>query len=216
MTDIDAEHQDLLSVLSTKEADIEGLAREALDDRELISQLMQALTSSEERIGYNSLRVLLFVSEERPDLLYPQWDFFVDLLGGDNTYFKLRGAHLITSLTRVDSENKFDKIFDRYYSLLDDRSVVAATQIAANSGKIARAKPALQNRITDRLLSIDTTHHNQERRDRIKGYVIDSLGEYFEQVEDKQRILAFVEEQLESKSPSTAKKAKGFLKRWAN
>jgi hypothetical protein len=44
--------------------------------------------------------------------------------------------------------------------------------------------------------------------------VIEAFDEYFEQARDKNKILEFVNRQLESKSPKTSRKAKYFLKKW--
>jgi hypothetical protein len=116
----------------------------------------------------------------------------------------------------LDKERNFDKIFDKYYNLLDDKSIIPAGHVAGNSGKIARARPELQTKITDKLLNIDETHHEPERRELIKGYAIESFGEYFEEAKNKLEIIEFVKEQLNSKSPRTKKKAKEFLKKWGN
>ena len=43
--------------------------------------------------------------------------FFVNLLSSDNTYHKLSAIRIIANLTKIDTENKFEKIFNRYYDL---------------------------------------------------------------------------------------------------
>ena len=200
--------------LTEKEIDLTSLAQQASHDQELLLQLVAGLSDRQERVGYNCLRVLMLVAEEHPELLYPSWDIFVDLLRSDNTYFKLRGANLIAAVAGVDTDGRFESIFDEYYDLLDGRSVIASAYIAGNSGKIARAHPELQGRITERLLSIDRTHHPPDRQDLIKGHAIEAMGEYFRGSEDKEAILEFVRGQLGSKSPRTRKKAKEFLGQW--
>ena len=82
------------------------------------------------------------------------------------------------------------------------------------SGKIARAKPALRAKITERLLSIDKT--GQKHKDLIKAGAIESFGEYFGDSEDKEKILVFVRQQLNGESPKTCKIAKQFLERWGD
>jgi hypothetical protein len=206
----------MLPDLNKKEVDLASLARRASRDQEFLSRLVAGLSGRQERVGYNCLKSLMLVAEERPELLYPHWNAFVDLLCSDNTYFNLRGANLIAAVVCVDSDNRFERIFDEYYDLLDGRSVIAAAYIAGNSGKIAAAHPEIQGRITDRLLNIDQTHHPLERKDLIKGHAVEALGEYFEESADKVTILEFVRGQLESKSPRTRKKAKEFLKEWGD
>jgi len=205
----------MLPDLNKKDVDLVPLARQASEDHGFLSELVEGLSDKRERVGYNCLRALFLVADERPELLYPHWETFVKLLRSQNTYFKLRGANLIAGVIAADTENRFERIFGQYYALLDDKSVIMASYIAGNSGKIARAKPGLRSRITSRLLSIDETLHPPERRDLIKGHAVEALGEFFQESHDKSRILEFVRAQLVSTSPRTRKKAQEFLKRWA-
>jgi hypothetical protein len=206
----------MLSDLDKKEVDVESVAKQALKDENLLAALLEGILSKNDTRRYNSFKVLLLISEEHPEVLGPQWGFFVDLLRSDNTYHKSSAINIIANLASADRAGRFERIFDRYFELLDDRSVVTARYVARNAGKLARSKPHLQERITERLLDIDKTHHHQERKDLIKADVIESFEEFFEESPDKERILAFVEEQLECTSPKTRKEAKRFLKRWGN
>jgi hypothetical protein len=206
----------MLPDLSEKDVDLDSLAQRASEDPASLSRLLAGLSDKQERVGYNCLRALLLLAEENPLVLYPYWDMFVELLRSENTYFKLRGANLIAAIISVDSEDRFQEIFDEYYALLDGKSVIAACYVAGNSGRIANAKPQLRAEITARLLSIDDTHHPPERRDLIKGHAVEALGEYFEDSGDRSKILEFVRAQLESESPRTRKKAREFLKRWGD
>jgi len=206
----------MLADLNRKEVDLACLAQQASDNQESLSELVAGLSDRQERVGYHCLKALMLLAEERPDLLYRHWDVFVDLLRSDNTYFKLRGANLIAAVVCVDTDNRFERIFEEYYELLDGKSVIAAAYIAGNSGRIATAHAELQSRITDRLFSIDQTHHPPDRKDLIKGHAVEALGEYFQESDDKVAILEFVRGQLEGKSPRTRKKAKEFLERWGD
>ncbi|MFC1941414.1 hypothetical protein ACFLWL_03320 [Chloroflexota bacterium] len=205
----------MLSDLSTNEVGVDSLAERALKDEERLSGLLEGILSKKEAIRYNSFKALLLISEEHPEVLYPRWDFFAGLINSANTYLKYIAIYIIANLTRVDTESKFEKIFNQYYNLLDDRSIIPAGHVAGNSGKIAKAKPELQVEITSRLLGIDKTRHKPERKDLIKSYAIESFSEYFEEADDKNEIIEFVEKQLISKSPKTRKKAKEFLEKWA-
>ncbi len=193
-----------------RKTDTERLAKEAVKDRKLLSELLEGLLSKKDETRYSSFKVLLLVSEEYPEVLYPEWDFFADLIDSDNAYHKLIAVRIIANLTRADTENKFEGTFDKYYDLLND-SVIVAGHLTANSGKIAKAKPRLQTEITDKLLNIDKT--KQKHKDLIKAGAIEAFDEYFEEAENKQKILEFVKEQLNCESPKTRKKAKVFLKK---
>jgi hypothetical protein len=199
--------------LQKKEADIEAIAGKALKDDKLRGEILENLWSKNETIRYNSYKVLLFLAQEHPETLYPKWDYFVRFLGSENTYHKLSAIKILANLTRADNKRKFEKIFEQFYSLLEDRSYITAAYLAGASGIIAKAKPKLELRITNKLLGIDKTHHEPERRDLVKAYAIEAIAEYFDNARNKSRILDFVEEQLKSKSPKTRKVARDFLQR---
>lgn len=206
----------MLEDLNNKNLNIESTAQKALKDENVQSELLENLKSKNETIRYNSAKTLWLISEKHPEVLYPQWDYLVELLSSENTYHKCSAISIVASLTNADTKNKFEKIFDKYFSLLDDKSMITAFYIAANSGKIANAKPKLQAKITNKLLSIEETHHEQQRRNLIKSAAIESFDEYFEEAENKEKIIEFVKKQLECKSPKTKKIAKEFLKKWGN
>jgi hypothetical protein len=199
--------------LNNKNINIKAIAKKALKDDKLLAELLDNLWSKNETIRYNSHKVLCLISQEHPRILYPQWDYFAQFLKSDNTYHKLSAIHILANLIKADTKGKFEKMFDRFYGLLDDKSFITAAYLAGASGKIARAKPKLQAKITNRLLSIDKTHHQQERKDLVKASIIEAFEEYFEQTRNKKRILEFVEKQLNCESPKTRKTAKEFFKR---
>jgi hypothetical protein len=199
--------------LNNKNINIKAVAEKALKDDKLLAELLDNLWSKNETIRYNSHKVLCLISQEHPRILYPQWDYFAQFLKSDNTYHKLSAIHILANLIKADTKGKFEKMFDRFYRLLDDKSFITAAYVAGASGKIARAKPKLQAKITNRLLSIDKTHHDPERIDLVKGSIIESFKEFSEESKNKKKIMEFVKKQLKSKSPKTKKIAKDFIER---
>ena len=204
----------MLVDVSKKTVNVKRVAKRALQNKRVLAELLENLLSKKETIRYNSYKVLLWLSQERPKALYANWDNLSKHLGSDNTYHKLSAIHLLANLTRVDKEQKFERIFDQFYGLLNDKSFITAAYVADVSGKIAKAKPKLQTKITNRLLSIDKTHHDPERIDLVKGAIIESFGEYFDQAKNKKKIVDFARNQLKSKSPKSKKMAKEFLKQF--
>jgi hypothetical protein len=204
----------MLPELKDKNANIERVAENALSDKKLLSELLDGLKSKAETYRYNCYKVLMLLSKSHGEILYPAWDYFVELLHSDNSYQKMSAVHLLTNLVKVDTEDRFHKIFDSYYSLLDDKSVIVAIYVAQNSSQIVKAKPHLENRITNTLLNIDKTHHPKGRKELIKAGVIEAFIEYFPDSRNKARIMEFVKKQQDSASPKTRKLAKAFLKQW--
>jgi hypothetical protein len=126
----------------------------------------------------------------------------------------MSATHLLANLVNIDTENRFEEIFDLFYGLLDDRSMVVAYYVAQTSAKIIRAKPEMESRIIGRLLAIDETHHPAGRKELIKAGIIEAFDELFDDTGIRPEILNFVREQLGSESRKTAKLAKAFLEKW--
>ena len=197
-----------------KTKDVRNLAKKGID-AEKLSEALEGVLSKKDEIRFNSFKILMHVSEEQPKVLYPKWDYLADLLDSDNHYQRYISINVLANLAVVDTENKFEKIFDKYFSNIEGDRTMVAGQAALNSGKIAKVKPNLQTKITNRLLNIDRTHRGKQI-DLIKAYVIEAFNEYFEESSDKKKILGFVKAQLESKSPKAKKLANEFLKKWKN
>ena len=204
----------MLNEMDDNNVNIEVVAEEALKNENLLSELLDGLKSKKETLRYNCFKVLMRISEEHGSVLYPEWDYFVELMSIDNAYQKLSGLQIIANLARVDTDNRFEEIFDSYFGLLGSKGTIVAAYIAMNSGKIAKAKPHLQVRITDILLNIDKIHTGKQI-EMIKGSVIESLDKYFEEAENRDAIVEFVKNQLNSESPKTREQAKEFFSKWA-
>jgi hypothetical protein len=206
----------LRTLANEKDADLEEATQLAMTDGEALQEMLKGIVSKQDVYRYNCFKVLLQISEKEPAILYPEWDYFVGLLDSSNSYHRSISLRIIANLTRVDTEKTFDDIFDPYFDLLDDEKVITARYLAGSAAAIARHKPYLQSRITKRLLGIDNTHHEEGRKDLIKGDIIQTLETLFEDSAANEEILAFVEAQRESSSPRTRKIAKAFLKKHPN
>jgi hypothetical protein len=190
-----------------------SMAGKALAKRQGLLDLLEGIQSKDDKTRYTSLRALLYVIEDQPALLYDEWNRFVGLLDSPNAYQRYIATYLIAGLTKADAENRFQKIFDKYFALLDDASVMVAAHVAGNAAGIVEVKPELEPRITNRLLSVEKTHHDPSRKQLINGYAIESFSKYYGQAREKRKILDFVRKQLKSKSPRTRKIAKQFLQK---
>jgi hypothetical protein len=198
--------------LSRKGLDPGRVAAAALVDEALLSALIANLRCKKETVRFNSSEALLLISRNRPEILYSRWDDFCSLIEGDNTYWKCSGIPILANLVRVDGKRKFDKYRKTYFGQMDDRkSFIPAAYLARSMPAIVEARPDLEPEITKRLLGIDKTRHDPQRRDLVKYDIIEAFDRYFERAGDKKRILAFVKKQLGCDSPKTRKTAKRFL-----
>jgi len=198
--------------------DPETMAQHALHHERALQDLLDGISPKTQKsfIRESSSKAVLYLSQQHPEVLLPHWAYFVRLLKSDNGFSKYVAIHAIANLVTAGDEGRFDRSFKTFYQLLDDDSVMVASHVAGVSGQIARAKPHLQPKITQRLLNISHTHFPAERQALIVSYAILSLDEYFADTtaRDQGRILAFVQQQIDCASPKTRKLAKDFIKKW--
>ena len=159
------------------------------------------------------------LSEEHPEKLYPYFDLFIDLLDSKYRILTWNAFAIIANLTRVDTDKKFDAIFDNYYSFLDNDYMVTVANVVGNSGKIALAKPYLIPKITEELLKVEdistSPHLTEECKRVIAQHAIKTLDLFFDRIDQKERVISFVEACLGSPRKKLRTTAENFLKKWS-
>jgi hypothetical protein len=206
---------ELLQKLASKSITKEELLRKVKQDFNLLPEILNGVSSSKAAIRYGCAKVLMDLSEERPEKLYPYMDYFINLLESKYRILTWNAMAIIANLAKVDEDKKFDAIFDKYYSFLNDAYMVTVANVVGNSGKIALAKPYLIQKITNELLkveSISTTPHLTEECKRvIAEHAIKSFALFFDKIEQKEKVISFVERHLNSPRKTLRKTAEEFL-----
>ena len=192
----------------------ERLATKASKDGTVLSEVVKGVSSDKAKIKYCCAKVLRILSQTDPEILYPKWNSIVDMLDFENTFLRANAVLVIANLTKVDSRNRFEKLFNRYYELMNDKSMITTGNLVGMSGVIVAAKPELETKITNKLLSIDRTHHGSECQNVIKANAIKAFDEYFGESRSRKKILDFVRGELKNTRPSTRRRAEDFLKKW--
>jgi hypothetical protein len=204
--------------LSQKGADREAIAAEVLKRPEMIPVLLEGLAAKKVNIKYGAEKVLRLVSEKRPELIYPHFDRFVELMEEENKFLKWGAIMIIANLVAADAEQRFEKIFDRYFAPISGPVMVTAANIIGGTAKIARAKPALTERIVSAILKVEKARYlmheelSPECNNVVCGHAIEALAEIYDQIRDKKRVRDFVHRQLASSRPAVQKKARAFFK----
>lgn len=203
----------MIPELQKKDIDPKEYAEKIIKKPDLIKQYLDGLLSKNETYRYNCFKVIFIVSEENPDILYPYWEFFENHLRSKNNYHKMSAVLIIANLTSVDKEKKFERLFDEFYGYLKSEKTITSIYIVKSSGKIAKSKPHLITKITKILLNIEKIHPGKQI-ELVKSAVIESFSDYFEKIENKKEVIAFVKKQTNSDSPKTRKIAKDFLNKY--
>ena len=203
----------ILFDLIDKKISVEEAALDAIKNEKVLSELLEGILSKKDEIRFNSHQVLLHISEKNPEVLYTKWDYLSGLLNSDNHFHRYIAINLLANLVKIDKANKFEADFNKYFDNIAGEKTMVAGQAAMNAGKIAKAKPNLQTKITDILLNIDQIHQGKQT-ELMKAHAITAFNDYFEEAMNKEKIIDFVNKQLESKSPKARTAAKEFLKKW--
>jgi hypothetical protein len=209
---------ELLKKLAAKTLTKDELRRKVEHDFSLLPTLLTGLSSPKAAIRYGCAKILMDLSAEYPEKLYPYMDTFVLLLGSKYRILTWNAMAIIANLAKVDREQKFEAVFDRYYSFLNEEYMVTVANVVSNSGKIALAKPYLIPKITEKLLTVEnlsvTPHLTDECKRVIAEHAIGAFDLFFDKVEQKEKVLAFVERQLNSSRKHLSVQAESFLKKW--
>ena len=203
----------LIRALHEEQSDIDALAKTVTGNSEAVKLVIDGLTFPVETYRYNCNRLIVRVAEISPQDVYPYWDRLGELLDSSNTYHRCSAINILPHLIPADGGSRFDRIFDKLFSRLDDESVIPPCYLARNCPIIASHRPDLVQRIVNELLAIDVTHHKTGRKDLIKADIILALDQLYGRVENPVELLRFVEAQLNCSSPKTRKAAKAFLEK---
>lgn len=195
----------------------ENIAILTLKDISLLQHVLDGATSSNKRVKNAAAKTLKIISAKEPQMLYPKFDFFVDLIKGEDTILKWIAIDVIGNLSYVDTENKIDKkILKKFYKLLSDEVMITSGHSIDNLWKIALNKPRYQKEITAHLLEVDSIERNEECRRILAGKVILAFTQYFDLIDDKnkEKILSYAKGHLNSSRHATKNKAKTFLQKF--
>ena len=208
----------LAQALIDKNLTKEGLLSRVKQNFNLIPLLFEGVSHPKAAVRYGCSKVLMDLSKEYPEKLYQYFDFFVNLLDSKYRILTWSALAIIANLARVDTDNKFDDIFVKYYSFLDDEYMVTVANVVGNSGKIALAKPYLVPEITAKLLKVQnlstTPHLTEECKRVIAQQAINSFDEFFDKINQKGQVFSFVNLYVKSPRKKLKIRAEKFLKKW--
>jgi hypothetical protein len=188
------------------------LARKAIQNPRLLPGIMEGLQAGQPRIKYGCAKTLRLIGEQRPEQLYPHWDFFVRLLDHENKILQWDAAFVLSHLARVDADDKFGTVFNKYFSPLSGPVMITAANVIQGGARIAQAKPHLADRIATEVLRVGKARYQtRECRNVAIGHAILALREMFPLLRRPAPVVQFVRRQMRNPRPATRKKAEHFL-----
>jgi hypothetical protein len=166
------------------------------------------------RVRLGASKSLREASERAAESVYPHFDFFVGLLSSKNHILKWNATLTLANLAAVDGEGKLDRIMDLYLAPIDGPHMIDAANAICGAAAIAVAKPHLAAAIARRILAVERAGYaTPECRNVAIGHAIHALDRFFDALDDKNSVLAFVRRQAENPRPATRAKAERFLRK---
>ncbi len=176
--------------------------------------MFEELSSSDPKTKYGAAKAILGQAKTDPASLYPHAKFFEDLLECDNNILKWTAIDVVGSLAAVDTEARIAKNTGRLVSFLSAGKMITANHAIAALARFAQAYPRRREAITGELMKVERCEYDTEEcRNIALGNVVLALDSYFDDIRDKQGVVAFVERQTANSRNATAKKARAFLKK---
>jgi hypothetical protein len=189
------------------------LARKAILKPSLLPDITKGLEAEKPRVKYGCAKALRLISEQRPDMLYPHFGFFANLLDHRNKILQWDATFVLSQLARADAQNEFAAIFEKYFSPIGGPVMISAATAIQGGARVARAKPGLADRIAVEILKVARgRYQTPECRNVAIGHAIVALGEMLPLLSDAAPVLRFVRRQTRNSRPATRKKAAQFLK----
>jgi hypothetical protein len=204
-------NDEIVMLARKKGLGVKEIALRAAGRNNLLALILKNTRSKNDTLRYNCYQILLAISSSDPSALYPHWDALTEMLDSPNNFFRYQAIYLIANLLSADTEGRFDQISEKYFGLIHSDSIMIASHLALNAGKIARAKPELRPMITALLLDAGKKSFGKKNGELLRSYIIEAFGQYAENGNGSDPIRAFVSNQLECSSPKTRKTAKSFL-----
>lgn len=210
----------LLQKLADKSMTKKELLRKVRQNFSLLPIVLKGTASSKAAIRYGCAKVLMDLAEEHPEKLYPHMDFFIDLLDSKYRILTWNALTILADLAKVDKNGRFDVVFDKYYSFINDEYMVTVANLVGNSGKVALAKPHLIEKITDELLKVEdistTPHLTEECKRVIAEATIKAFNSFYPKIKKKERVISFVKNHRNSPRRTLRETAETFLDKWEN
>ncbi len=166
------------------------------------------------KVKYGACKKAVKLSKEDPKSLYPDIEFFTNLLSSDKNIVIWTAIMIIGNLSVADTENKIDVLIPKLFVFFHSPRMITSVNTIAALIQIAKNKPKHEGKILKELLKVEGMAYinkgeeSPECRNIAIGAVLDGMNILGDDVLSRPEVIAFVEEQINNTRPSVARKAK--------
>jgi hypothetical protein len=186
-------------------------------EKDRVAVYWAGLDAPAARVKFGCLKDLRRLSEESPELLYPDFDKLVRLLDHPNSIFRWNAAHILANLSRVDSARKLAPLLGKFLNPIRGPQMIGAANVIQAAAVIAGHQPRLADQLAAGILTVGGAQYETEVcRNVAIGHAIQALGRFFTSIPSRRQVISFVRRQLDNPRPATRHKAEKFLKTWVD
>jgi hypothetical protein len=186
-------------------------------DQDRLAVAWAGLDAPAARVRFGCLKDLRRLSEESPQVLYPDFAKVARLLDHPNSIYRWNAAHMLANLARVDRSRKVAPLVGRFLKPVTGPQLIGAANVIQAAAAIATAQPHLAGKLASGILRVRRARYETEEcRNVAIGHAIQSLDRFFAEIPRRGAVLNFVRGQVNNPRPATRRKASKFLKKWAD
>ena len=185
----------------------------ASEPNRYLESIIEGLASNQKRIQSGCAELASFLSEDRPELLYPHIDLFAVNLGAKEPVLRWEAVCTLGNLANVDDKGKvyepaeFLTLLVKHVSsiiaFLDDESIVLQGHAVRALTKIVKKHPESGKQILDALVSARENFPGNR-----VGFLVEAMGSFAPLPKERQKALVFAKKYLDSDIKSVVTKAK--------
>ena len=183
---------------------------------EVVPDLLRGLCAKAGRVRMACIKDLERLSRNSPEILYPWFDRFVELLDSENSILRWNATRILANLAPVDKEAKLDAILEKFLAPIRGSQMIAAAVTLQSAPTLVRAKPYLAERVALAMLGVARARYQTEEcRNVALGHAIEAFGRMFDLVPDQGRVQRLVRTQRNNTRAGTRKRAEEFLVKYS-
>jgi hypothetical protein len=198
--------------IAEKGCDARAIAAKIGKDKRLIREVLAGMGSEGAREKYGCEKVIRFISETNPAVIYPHFDEIVSYLDSDNSFLKWGAIITISNLACIDKADKIDSLFKKYFAPIMGNVMITAGNTIASGARIALAKPYLANKIAGEILKVrSAVYETEECRNVAIGHAIEAFSKIYDLVRDKKKLIEFITTQTRNTRKAVRIKVLKFI-----
>ncbi len=177
------------------------------DSRKYLDSIINGLDSDQKRVQSGCAELASFLSEDKPELLYPHIEIFVKNLAAKEPVLRWEAVCTIGNLAHVDDTGNVLKQLNIITAFLDDKSIVLQGHAVRALTRIVKKHPRSGKQVLDALVSA----REKFPGNRI-GFLVEAMDSFALLPKERTRALAFAKEYVDSDIKSVATKARKAVK----